>query len=152
MKRERSRLQPVARSSSRKASSGEQGFSLVEVLISMLILTTGLVAMAQLMGVTAIMHMNAREATRGTQLAQAKIDELMKQNMTTSPAVQINAADTLAADVANYFDTPAESVTRRWRVQAGPAPNTRILTVRVLNARSRQYGSRIELTTLLRQW
>lgn len=132
--------------------TSQGGFSLVEVLVSMLILTSGLMAMGQLLGVTAIMHVNAREATRGTQLAQAKIDELMKQNMTTSPAVQINAADTLAANVANYFDTPETAVTRRWRVQAGPAPNTRVLTVRVLNARSRQYGSRIEITTLLRQW
>ncbi len=138
-------------SRSRRATS-EEGFSLVEVLVSTVVLTVGLVAMAQLLAISTKMHADAGEASRATQYAQTKIDELVKLNMGTAPAVQINAADTLAANTANYFDTPMAGITRRWRVQAGPVANTRLLTVRVINIRSRQYGSSIDISTILRQW
>jgi len=48
--------------------------------------------------------------------------------------------------------SPTSCPTRRWRVQDGPAPNTRLLTVRVLNQRARQYGRQVDLTTVIRQW
>lgn len=136
------------------AARREEGFTLIEVLVATLVMVIGLAGMAQLLGVSTIMHADAREVSTGTQLAQAKIDELMKMNMALAPAVQITPAnpDSLGQNVAGYFDTPQAGVTRRWRVQAGPAPNTRVLTVRVVNARARAYGGRTELTTLLRQW
>ena len=133
--------------------SSSRGASLIEVLIATLILTIGLVGMAQLMGVSMLMHLNAREATTATQLAQAKVDELMKLNMATAPAVQITPAgpDSLTNDVANYFDAPQAAITRRWRIQPGPAANTRVLTVRVINARARQ-GGQVDVSTIIRQW
>jgi type IV pilus modification protein PilV len=130
----------------------QSGFTLVEVLIAMLVLTTGLIGLAQLLAVTTTMHSDAREATIATQLAQSKFDELMKLNLATNPAIQITAADTLAANTANYFDTPQAGVTRRWRVVAGPAANTRTVTIRVLDARARQYGRQMDFTTIIRQW
>ena len=150
MRRERSQSQQTARSSFRNCS---RGASLIEVMVATLVLTIGLVAMAQLMGISMLMHLNAREATTATQLAQAKVDELMKLNLTTAPAVQITPAgpDSLTTSVANYFDSPQAAITRRWRVQAGPAANTRILTVRVINARARQ-GGQIDVSTIIRQW
>jgi Tfp pilus assembly protein PilV len=122
------------------------------VLVASVILTLGLVSMAQLLGVTTVMHTDAKEASMATQLAQAKIDELIKLNMATAPAVQISGTGTLTTNTANYFDTPQEGITRRWRVQAGPAANIRVLTVRIVNVRARHYGNQVELTTLLRQW
>ena len=121
-------------------------------MISTLILTIGLVAMAQLLGIATVMHADAREASTATQLAQAKIEELMKLNLSTAAAVQITGSDSLATNVTNYFDVPQTAITRRWRVAAGPAANTRLLTVRVVNTRARQYGRQVELTTMLRQW
>lgn len=132
----------------------ETGFSLVEVLVATLVVTIGLVSMVQLLAVSTVMHADAREASTATQQAQAKIDELTKLNLATAAAVQITPAspDSLTTNVANYFDTPQTGVTRRWRVQAGPAANTRILTVRVINLRARQYGAQVDLTTIIRQW
>lgn len=132
----------------------ETGFSLVEVLVATLVVTIGLVSMVQLLAVSTVMHADAREATTAAQQAQAKIDELTKLNLTTAAAVQITPAspDSLTTNVANYFDTPQTGVTRRWRVQAGPAAGTRIVTVRVINLRARQYGARVDLTTIIRQW
>ena len=133
--------------------SSSRGASLIEVLIATLVLTIGLVGMAQLMGVSMLMHLNAREATTATQLAQAKVDELMKLNMATAPAVQITPANasSLTTNVANYFDSPQAAITRRWRIQPGPAANTRVLTVRVINARARQ-GGQVDVSTIIRQW
>ncbi len=128
----------------------DAGFTLVEVLVSTLVLTIGLVAIAGLLGVSTNMHASAREASRSTRLAQAKIDELMKLNFGTAPAVAVGGS--LAANVANYFDAPVAAVTRRWLVQAGPAANTRVLTVRVVNLRAVQYGRQIDLSTIIRQW
>lgn len=135
----------------RRAAS-EAGFSLVEVLVAMLVLVIGLVGMAQLLGISTMMHLNAREASVATQLAQAKLDELMKANLATSAAVQVSAPATLDANTANYFDLPREAVTRRWTVANGPVANTRILTVRVINQRARQYGREVEISTIIRQW
>ena len=132
----------------------EQGFSLVEALVAMLVLTVGLVSMAQLLAMSTMRHHDAREVSRATELAHAKLDELMTLNLTTAPAVQItpDGPDSLTADVGGYFDMPDAGVTRRWRVKAGPVANTRLVTVRVVNVRARQYGATIDLTTIIRQW
>jgi Tfp pilus assembly protein PilV len=152
MQHELSQSRQAARSFCRnRVRTSEAGFSLVEVLVSTLVLTIGLVAMAQLLVVATMMHADAREATRSTQLAQAQIEALVRLNF-NQPAVQITAANTLAANTANYFDLPQPGVTRRWNVVAGPAANTRLLTVRVINNRARQYGAQVDISTIIRQW
>jgi len=130
----------------------ESGFTLVEALVATLILTFGLVSVAQLQAMATLMHANARNVSNSTLLAQAKVDELVKLNHSTAATVQITPAnpDSLTTDVANYFDTPQTGITRRWRVQAGPAANTRLLTIRVVNVRLP--GRNVEVTTILRQW
>ena len=143
----------MAKSSCRsRRLSSETGFSLVEVLVSTVVLTVGLVAMAELLAVATKMHADAAETSRATHYAQTKIDELVKLNMATAAAVQISGVNTLTANTANYFDTPMNGVTRRWSVQAGPVANTRLLTVRVINRRARQYGTQVDVSTILRQW
>ena len=48
------------------------------------------------------------------------------------------------------FDEVAPGVIRRWRVTAGPTPDTVVVTVRVLNARARHLGTRLDLATVVR--
>jgi type II secretory pathway pseudopilin PulG len=141
----------VDRSSFPERLRSARGFTLIELLVCTLVLTTGLIAIAGLLLVTTDMQVGAREVTRSTRLAQGKIDELMKLNFATAPAIQAPGGS-LTSDVANYFDTPAPNITRRWTVQAGPAANTRILTVRVVNLGARQYGREVNMTTVMRQW
>ena len=132
-----------------KRLRGDDGFSLAEVLVSMLILTIGMMAIAGLLAVTTQMALGAREAARSTRLAQDKIDELMKLNFTTAPAVAIGGD--LTADVANYSEAPLNGVTLRWAVVAGPTDDLRVLTLRVVNMRSEQYRN-TDLTTIIRKW
>lgn len=117
----------------------------------MLVFVIGLTAVAQLLAVSLTMHADAREATTDTQQAQGKLDELMKLSF-TAPSVQISGANSLTSNVADHFDAPAPSLLRRWRVVDGPAAGTRLVTVRVINDRARQYGRQIDLTTVIRQW
>jgi hypothetical protein len=116
----------------------------------MLILTTGMLATAALLGVTTQMHIGAREAARSTRLAQDKIDDLMKLNFASAAPVQIGGS--LTGNVANYFEQPTGGVTVRWNVAAGPVTDTRVVTVRVVNLRSQQYGRQTDMSTIIRQW
>jgi hypothetical protein len=121
-----------------------------------LILTTGTLAIAALLAVTTTMQIGAKESTRSSRLAEQKVDELMKANFTTNTKVAVGGS--LAADVANHFDIPTDEngnalggITRRWVVAAGPATDTRILTVRVTNLRAQQFRN-TDLSTIIRQW
>ena len=91
----------------------------------MVILTIGMVAMAELMAITLRLQQLGRNQTAATRLAQDKIDELMSQNWAAAP--QLAVGGSLTADQANHFDTPptfagstALSYRRRWVVANGP--------------------------------
>ena len=146
----------AARDPRPSGQGGQTGSSLVAVLISTLILLVGLVGGAQMLTVSVQMHQLSRHSTDATRLAQTKIEELAKLDFATAAAVQISPAqpDPLTANIANYFDSTAGGLfTRRWRVDAGPLPTTRLLTVRVSPVTtSLQMGKAIDLTTIIRAW
>lgn len=147
-------MHPAAESpSSRSCGGSERGSSLIEVVFAALILVVGLLSVAQLLAVTIRAEAMARNGAEATRVAQGKLDALMKASFDTNPQVQITpvGTDSLAANVANYFDTPTARTIRRWRVDAGPA-STRVLTVRVLIANGTTTMRLVDLTTLLRRW
>jgi type IV pilus modification protein PilV len=139
---------------SRSPVNNERGFTLLEALVATLVLTVGLLAMAELLAVSLRMHQLGRNSTTATRLAQDKFEELMKMNFNTSPAIQVNGTDTLASNVTNYFDAPANSgYTRRWQVSAGPTVRLRTVTVRVIpNNIDRRVGADFTVTSLIRSW
>jgi len=144
----------VSSSSAQTPGRGcDAGFSLVEVTIAAFVLVVGLLALAQLLTITISAESIARNTALATRLGQGKLDELMKADFTSNPQIQVTAGgvNTLAANVANYFDNPAPLITRRWLVQAGPA-STRILTVRVIVGDGTTTRRAVDLTTLVRRW
>lgn len=134
----------------RQESRGEAGFSLVETMVASLVLTIGLVGMAQLLAVATIMHSDARHATDNTMLAQQKMDQLMKADFALNSTVALGGS--IASNMAPYFDSPEPNIDRRWSVTAGPVANTRTLTVYVENKGGRLYGGTETLTTVIRDW
>ena len=119
----------------------------------MLVFLVGSVTVAQSLAISSRMHLQARNTTEATRLAEGKFGELMKLDFAADPAIQITAVDSLNANVANYFDTLiAGAVTRRWQVQAGPTANTRLVTVRVIDRQGSLGQRTVNLTTLIRQW
>jgi prepilin-type N-terminal cleavage/methylation domain-containing protein len=127
----------------------ERGFTLVEVLICTLILTTGMLAIAGLLGVSTQMQIGAREAARSMRLAQEKVDQLMKQDFDTDDEVAVGGSVTDNSE--DHFEQPMEGVTVRWAVEDGPVEDTRIVTVRVVNLRAMQYRE-TDLKTIIREW
>lgn len=152
MRLARSRSHAVDKFRCRRHWTSARGFGLVEVLFATLVLSVGVVGVASLLVITTQLHIDGRAAAQSTREAQTKIDELMKLNLATAPAVQITGVDSLTNNIANYFDTPVAGVTRRWLVQGGPTANTRVLTVRVINTRAVRSGRQVDLVTILRQW
>ena len=142
--------------------SDDRGFTLIEVLIAMIVLTVALVSLAELMAITLRMQMLGRNQTA----AQDKVDELMNQNFNTSPSVAIGGS--LTADFANHFDAPSALYKRRWVVAAGPAdPDVvaaaglvppqavlpRLLTVRIIPlVTDNRSSTTTEITTVIRCW
>ena len=145
---------PGACRCSSAAAKDDRGFSLVEVLISMVIMMVGLVAVAQLLAVSVQTHLLGRRTSEASLLATGKLEQLAKLNHATAAAIQISptSPDPLAGNVTNYFDQ-ANGYTRRWRVTAGPTADTRQVTVRVLPPANRQpWLKTVEVTTIVRQW
>jgi hypothetical protein len=123
------------------------GISLVEVLVAMVVLTGGLVSTAHLLAVSTVTHADAAAVTGATLDAQEKLEDLLA----AGPALQVSGVDSLNADVADLFDRAASGRTRRWRVDAGPVADTRIVRVLVLGPQPRRYGGRVELVSMVRR-
>ena len=143
-------------------SNNDRGFTLIEVLIAMVILTVALVSMAELMAITLRMQQLGRNQTLAMRLAQDKVDELMSRNFTFA---DLAVGGSLTADVANHFDVPPAGTAanlqyrRRWFVETiasdhgAPADSLRRVTVRVLPLRNdRRISNPVDLVTIVRCW
>lgn len=129
----------------------DRGFTLVEATVAALILTVGLVAVAQLLTISVRMHRIGRDAAQAARLAQDKVEELMKMNFATGPAVQIGGD--LDGDAPDHFDVPAATgYTRRWQVAPGPNANPRLRTVTVRMVPDVPVGNPYEVTMVIRSW
>lgn len=152
-------------------SNNGRGFTVIEVLIAMVILTVALVSMAELMAITLRMQQLGRNQTSAMRLAQDKVDELMSRNFTFN---QLTVGGSLTADVADHFDVPAAGTAgnlqwrRRWLVEAlnfgdqgvrnGAPTNvaagtTRRVTVRAIPlTNDRRVTNPVDLVTIVRCW
>ena len=128
----------------------ERGFTLIEVLIAMVILTIAMVSMAELMAITLRMQMMGRNETSAIRLAQSKIDQLINLNFTTNTVT--NVGGSLTTDTATYFDTEDANFKRRWQIAAIVGETkVRTLTVRVIpNVNDRRTNAQIDLVTIIR--
>lgn len=129
--------------------TNERGFTLIEVLIAMVILTIAMVSMAELMAITVRMQMMGRNETAAIRLAQSKVDELVAVNFTNAT---VAVGGSLTTNVATYNDSPADGFARRWSI-AAIAGETRVrtLTVRVTpTVNDRRTNGVVELTTIIR--
>lgn len=119
----------------------------------MVILTVGLVSMAELLAVSLRLQQLGRNGTQAVRLAQDKMDQLMSLNFTTAATIQIGGS--LTANEADHFDTDVPGYTRRWLVEAGPDgdPDLRQITIRVIpDLADRRTASPYDLISIIRRW
>lgn len=124
-------------------------------MIASVILTVGLVALADLLAVSIRLHMLGRNSTEAVRLAQDKFEELMKLDFSAAPQIQLTGANSLDDDVEDYVDNPSPEYVRRWQVDPGPDgnPDLRQVTVRVIPALADgRVTATVELVTILRHW
>ncbi|HED00199.1 MAG TPA: prepilin-type N-terminal cleavage/methylation domain-containing protein [Proteobacteria bacterium] len=103
-----------------KYFSDKKGFTLIELLIAMLILATGLIAVAGLQ-VTAIRgNASAKGVTAATTLAEEKME-------------QFKSNDFSDLTITNEWTTPEPigSFSRQWQITEPAAGNLKLIEVRV---------------------
>ncbi|HWI17420.1 MAG TPA: prepilin-type N-terminal cleavage/methylation domain-containing protein [Vicinamibacterales bacterium] len=135
------------------STNSERGFTLIEVLFAMVILTVALVSMAELMAITLRMQMMGRNETAAIRMAQSKVDELVFLDFdgpSASPLILVGGG--LDADVPGYNDDPAPGYHRRWEITAiAGETDVRMLTVRIIpDVADRRTNADIRLTTIIR--
>jgi hypothetical protein len=113
-----------------KRDSG--GFSLVEALVALLLLTLGLLA-------TAPMFVYASKVTAsGADMGRVgSIDVRRLEILRASGFSSLTAGGSLTSNVTGYFDTSVPQYTVRWTVADNATPPTvKTVTVRVLDTRT----------------
>lgn len=129
------------------------GFTLVETLVAMGLLATGLVAMAQL-GVESVRAgLVAGAITQASILASSKVEQLRTGPLTPSPPGTLDAnvpghvdhLDRAGRVVGAGVDPPGDAAfTRRWAV----APAAGAPALRVVHVEARPRGEGAALTTV----
>ncbi len=114
-----------------KITNRQNGFTLIECLIAMVITTIGLLGVAGLMGVGIRLQTESRDSIATNSFAKAKIEELQNYAPT---ATQRARGGSLTVNVTNYNDLPDSRYRRRWLIETNPTDagvpaNTQRITV-----------------------
>jgi len=133
-------------------------------MVSMVILTIGLVALAELLAVSMRLQQLGRNETSAVRLAEDLMDQLRSAQFFNDPITgtgadpRIAIGGSLTANVANYNDS-VPGYRRRWLVATGPVsaagavPNLRQITVRVIpEVADNRVASTYELVSIIHRW
>lgn len=102
-------------------ASNDKGFTLVEVMIGMAIFVIGYLAVASMQMVAIKGDANGRKTTEAATLAADRLESLMVLPYDNIP---IAPPDNVGSVVKGAY-------TVNWKFEAGPLPNTKLITVTV---------------------
>ena len=108
------------------ASTKPDGFSIVELMFAMVILSVGVLGMASLMVAATRSEMRATVRVELTEVVQNKLEQMRSAAAAgTADTVELNVGGTLGTPVAGWVDTLTNSAgrwyVRTWEVSNGPA-------------------------------
>lgn len=134
---------------------GQIGFSLIEMMISLLVVTIGLMGMAQLLGIALQQNHFARFNTTAVEIARGKIEEL-KANFDTGLSLGVSSSDLRAGDHGPVVITvgqtgnpelPPQSLAVTWQVVDMAEEQKRVtVTVRPQGVSSPETNSLVRKT------
>src|SRR3982751_6571562 len=101
--------------------SDAAGFSLLECVIAIFIITIGLLSVAALAAVATKTETFAYSSAEATTLAASKMEEIKAGTLTVGGG--------LTSNVTNYSDAPSFSYYRRWQIESGPAGTKKVTVV-----------------------
>ena len=112
--------------------SGSAGFSFIEVLVAISVLSVGVVSLAQLFTVATASNISSRHTTLASVLASQKLEQLRARpwaDLTPSPGTA------LQEDTPGFVDEVG-TYTRRWSIDPLPAApdDAVVIQVRVIRA------------------
>jgi prepilin-type N-terminal cleavage/methylation domain-containing protein len=131
-------------SHSKRGRQRDAGFTLVELLISVTILSFGLLSVASLLLTAVTLNSLGKSTNEGLAYARDKMEAL---KALPSDSTQRDVGGSLTSDSTGYFDTVG-TFKRRWQISTGPV-STKTYTVSVipLNADARR-NKTVTLTTI----
>jgi len=109
----------------------ESGFTLIEALVTLFILTIVSLSMAQMIGMGLMANANSEHLTSATTLSANKLEELRSSSYSS-----LTAGGDLTGDSSGYFDSPdldgdgSPDFTRRWAI--ADQPGGKSIQVRVI--------------------
>jgi type IV pilus assembly protein PilV len=108
----------------------DNGFTLIEILIAMVVLSFALLAVAGMQVTVIRTNSSSNLLTQGATIAQEKIEELM-----TLPYNHLNLIDTTPEGSFTTYNepNPPDGYSVQWQVDEGsPIPNNKTVNVNVL--------------------
>jgi prepilin-type N-terminal cleavage/methylation domain-containing protein len=133
-----------------------RGFTLVELMVAIVLITVGLLGSAALMATSLRYQRGAASREEMLALAEAKLDELRSyQNAPAGSGLKVRLAvgGSLTSSVANYYDEvngpSLKPYRRRWQITQGTV-RTRDVQIRVEPRYTDRYAAwRVDLRTLI---
>jgi len=131
---------------------GDGGFTLIEIIVAMMILSIAVLGMASVLAGTSRRHEQSVSHGELVSAAESKLEELRSASA-AGVAVELAEGGSLVASEANHSDSLATAhsrwILRRWTVADGPA-TTLAVTVRVRPANvARNDHAAIDLSSLV---
>ncbi len=130
------------------------GFTIIELIISIMVLTVGILGVLGVMATVTAYQMRTASRDEMTGFLEGKLEELRAAAVVMSAdSMQITMGGSLTSSQNDHSDEVTGPAGRlyilRWQVQAGPA-GTRTVTLRIVPAEpSRRTIRQVEVTTLL---
>jgi type II secretory pathway pseudopilin PulG len=135
----------------RRTERGEEGFTLVEALVAIVILVFGLIAITNLMLVAASSNSVANQATAAATIASQRLEQLKALPFLSAG---LAPGGGVTSDVAGYFSSPDDAVPgagvihTRWQIVGTGNPDVIFIRVRSEGTGALSVGrSRAEFTT-----
>jgi len=145
-------LHAVPRGVSGVPLRGDGGFTLIEIIVAMMILSVAVLGMASVLAGTSRRHEQSVSHGELTAAAESKLEELRSASAAGIPDELAEGGSLTASEESHSDSLPtahARWILRRWTVEPGPA-NTLAVTVRVRPANvARNDHDALDLSTLV---
>lgn len=126
--------------------NGEDGFSLMEVLLALVVIVIGVMAVASMMVLAIRLQVLSRDTTLAIGLAEVKLEEL--RYMDPADPERTLGGD-LNSNVVDHFENANGNLfTVRWKIDPGPI-NTQDITIGVVTNALNPQISTVRLQALL---
>lgn len=127
-----------------KSMKKDNGFSLIEMLVALVILSTGLIAIAGLQTKMLTEGSLSKDKSVAEYYAKQKMEDLRRQGFNNLPAVSTSVSDTVNSFSANF--------TRTWSIANGPTSNVRLVKVLVSWLDQANLTKSVELVSYISQF